>query len=69
MSVANTIGVFIASRFKSMAFHAIEREARLADRLVFQKPHSMKWGYTFGLFFVFLVQVIVLVLSYIRYTV
>lgn len=37
-----------AQHFRSMAYHALNREAALADRLDMQRPHPMIWGYRAG---------------------
>ncbi|TXT19440.1 MAG: hypothetical protein FD138_4337 [Planctomycetota bacterium] len=38
-----------ARQFRSMAHHALNREALLADVLGFQHPHPMLWGYYCGI--------------------
>jgi uncharacterized membrane protein len=44
------VGIYAARQFKSMAYHAIDREKLLAIRLQVQPPHEMMWGYLGGLF-------------------
>lgn len=41
---------YAARQFRSMAYHAIDREKLLAMKLQVQPPHEMLWGYYGGIF-------------------
>ncbi len=58
-TIATLLGIFVsclniltyygAVCFRSMAYHALNREAILADRLKMQRPHPLIWGYYGGI--------------------
>ncbi|PYP86458.1 MAG: hypothetical protein DMF61_13315 [Blastocatellia bacterium AA13] len=47
--LVNSVCVYGATRFRSMAYHALDREVLLADKLGMQRPHP-KWGYRAGMY-------------------
>jgi hypothetical protein len=56
----NGVAVYAASRFKSMAMHAIEQEEMLATSLGIKTPHSLTWGYNGGICVVIFFQLAVI---------
>ncbi len=60
--ILNFGGYYCAGRFRSMAFHALNRETVLADHLGFQQPHAMVWGYYIGLVWITLSEISLLIL-------
>lgn len=44
----NSVYWYAANRFRSMAYHALDREMILAKHLHTQLPHPMIWGYHAG---------------------
>jgi hypothetical protein len=66
MLVANTIFLYGADKFRSMAYHALNREAVIAHHLRTQKPHPMLWGYYFGIAAVVLGYLVIIVVFYVK---
>lgn len=48
MVSVNWIAQVAAKHFRSMAYHALNREKILAEHFNVQKPHPMIWGYRLG---------------------
>ena len=48
-SFVNVGFFYAAGKFRSMAYHVLNRESLLAAHLSFQKPHPMLWGYYSGI--------------------
>ena len=48
MISANSVYWYLANHFRSMAYHALNRETVIAHRLKLQYPHPMIWGYRAG---------------------
>lgn len=63
----NTIALYAAQRFKSMAMHAINREITLAQRLQVQGPHSLIWGYAGGVLTVLLFELAIVLIAVFRW--
>jgi hypothetical protein len=53
----NTAYLYAAHNFRSMAYHALDREMILANHLKVQHPHPMIWGYYAG--------IVILIVTYI----
>ncbi len=53
--------------FRSMAYHALNRQAVLADNLGIQRPHPMIWGYYLGLGSITISEICLLVFMYLKY--
>lgn len=56
LTCGNILAVYGAGHFRRMAYHALNRQSELADRLGFQGPYPMLWGYKAGIASFILVQ-------------
>jgi len=56
VTMANVLAFYGAGKFRSMAAFILKREALLADHFGMQRPHSIMWGYTLGVFVFLLTQ-------------
>lgn len=48
-TLLNGLLLYGARRFRSMAYHTLDRLALLSDHLGMQRPYPMMWGYRGGL--------------------
>lgn len=56
LTIYNALAFYAAKKFRSMAYHALNRKAILADILKFQRPHPMIWGYYIGILSILILQ-------------
>ena len=66
MILVNTIFLFGANGFRSMAYHALNREKLVCDGLGVQYPHPMIWGYYGGVCGFLIAYLLFLAVIYLR---
>ncbi len=63
----NGLGYYGARKFKGMAYHALNRQALLADHLDMQRPYPMTWGYRSGIACLIISQISLIIIIIIRF--
>ncbi len=59
-TIFNALAIYVAGRFRSMAYRAMRREMILAAEHKLEPMHELFWGYSAGLIVVILDQIAVL---------
>ncbi|HVG20208.1 MAG TPA: hypothetical protein VNI02_14255 [Blastocatellia bacterium] len=66
MVLVNTAFFYSAINFRSMAYHALDREMILADHLGVQRPHPMIWGYYTGIYGLTVAYILVIIVVWMK---
>ena len=64
----NVLGYYGARKFKSMAYHALNRQALLSDHLNIQRPYPMIWGYRSGIACLIISQISLIIIIILKFT-
>lgn len=56
----NFVAYYAAIHFRRMAYHALDKQTEVANKLSFQPPYPMAWGFYAGIVLVTLVQIAII---------
>ena len=63
LTCGNILTFYAAMHFRRMAYHALDRQTKLAEELGFQPPYPMIWGYHVGICAFAVVQIVLAVIA------
>ena len=66
ISLLNFVGYYIAIHFRGMAYHTLNKQTEVANKLNFQPPYPLIWGYYSGIILVTVVQLTIILIILLR---
>ena len=67
VELLNLMAIVIATHFRKLVYHSLNRETSLADKFGFQKPYPLIFGYYSAIVVVVMIMLGVLFLTLVRY--